>query len=331
MAGSWLRTERRARLRDGPSAGEGRRVHVIEKVRAARGELDQLALPGSGATLERWRALARLGHEDLSVARLAEGHADAGAVLDELGHAVPDGLLGVWAAQPDRLRAEPDADGWVLRGEKAWCSGSLALDHALVTAVAPDGPRLFVVDPGGLEVVPDSWTPLGMEATRSETLVFDGIRVGADDAVGGPGAYVERPGFGHGGCGVAAVWWGGADAVVDALRHAARADDGLLGPLGEATADLEGAWALLATAAAEIDAHPDDRARADRLALVVRLGVERAARHALDLTTRALGASALCHRPPHAARVADLTVYLSQLNPARSAVALGRTAIGGAP
>jgi alkylation response protein AidB-like acyl-CoA dehydrogenase len=302
---------------------------VIEKVRAARSELDQLPLPGSGATLDRWRALARLGREDLSVARLAEGHVDARAILHELGHPVPVGLLGVWAAQPDRLRAEPVDDGWSLRGEKAWCSGSLALDHALLTATAPDGPRLFVVDPGELAVVPGSWTPMGMEATRSETLVFDGTLVGADDAVSGPAAYVERPGFGHGGCGVAAVWWGGADAVVDALRQAARTADDLLGPLGEATAALEGAWALLATAAAEIDAHPDDRARADRLALVVRLAVERDARHALDLTTRALGASALCHRPQHAARVADLTVYLSQLNPARSAVALGRTVIGG--
>ena len=52
-----------------------------------------------------------------------------------------------------------------------------------------------------------------------------------------------------------------------------------------------------------------------------------AARHALDVTTRALGASALCHQPEHAARVADLTVYLSQLHPFRSAVALGRAMV----
>jgi alkylation response protein AidB-like acyl-CoA dehydrogenase len=305
-------------------------VHAIEKTRAALAELDQLPLPGAGATLARWRALAALGREDLSVARLAEGHADAVAILRELDHPVPDGLLGVWAAQPDRLTAEPSGAGWVLRGEKAWCSGSLALDRALVTATAPDGPRLFVVGPGGLEIVPGSWTPMGMEATRSDTLVFDAVRVGADDAVGGPGAYVERPGFGHGGCGVAAVWWGGADAVADALRLAAGpgAPDDVLAALGEVTADLDAAWAVLAVAAAEVDAHPGDRDRADRRALAVRLAVERSARHVLDLTTRSLGAAALCHRPAHAARVADLTVYLSQLHPARSAVALGRTVSG---
>jgi alkylation response protein AidB-like acyl-CoA dehydrogenase len=299
-------------------------VHAIEGARALVPELDRLPLPGSGATLDRWRALADLGREDLSRARLAEGHADARAILVELGHPVPTGLLGVWAAQPDRLRAEPAEGGWRLRGEKAWCSGSRALDRALVTATADDGPRLFLVDPAGLDVVPDSWRPMGMAATRSDTLVFGGVPVGAADAVGGPGAYVERPGFGHGGCGVAAVWWGGADAVVDALRAAGGGDERDR-VLGEATAALEAGWATLAAAARAIDADPADRAAADRRALVVRLAVERAARTALDLTVQALGASALCHRPDHAARVADLTVYLSQLDRSGSATALGRT------
>jgi alkylation response protein AidB-like acyl-CoA dehydrogenase len=172
---------------------------------------------------------------------------------------------------------------------------------------------------------------MGMEPTRSDTLRFEGVRLRAEDEVGGPRAYVERPGFGHGGAGVAAVWWGGADAVVDALRAAARrpgAPDDVPAALGEATVAIEGAWAVLATAANEIDARPDDRPRADRTALVVRLAVERAARHALEVTTRALGASALCHQPDHAARVADLTVYLSQIHPVRSAAALGQTVAG---
>ena len=40
-----------------------------------------LPLPGSGRTRERWAALADLAGEDLSLARLAEGHADALAIL----------------------------------------------------------------------------------------------------------------------------------------------------------------------------------------------------------------------------------------------------------
>jgi hypothetical protein len=67
--------------------------------------------------------------------------------------------------------------------------------RALVTATAPDGARLVVVDPAALAVVPGSWTPMGMEATRSDTLVFDDVAVDVDGAVSGPGADVERPGF----------------------------------------------------------------------------------------------------------------------------------------
>ena len=48
------------------------------------GRLD-LPLPGGGRTRERWALLADLAGEDLSLARLAEGHADALAILSELG------------------------------------------------------------------------------------------------------------------------------------------------------------------------------------------------------------------------------------------------------
>ena len=50
----------------------------------ASGRLD-LPLPGGGRTWERWAVLADLAGEDLSLARLSEGHADALAILAELG------------------------------------------------------------------------------------------------------------------------------------------------------------------------------------------------------------------------------------------------------
>jgi hypothetical protein len=52
------------------------------------GRLD-LPLPGAGATRERWAAFADLAGEDLSLARLCEGHADAVAILAELGGPSP--------------------------------------------------------------------------------------------------------------------------------------------------------------------------------------------------------------------------------------------------
>src|SRR5690349_8716623 len=65
----------------------------------ASGDLD-LPYPGSGETRRRFAALELLGSFDLSLARLAEGHLDARAILEEASHDAPEGTLGVWAAGP---------------------------------------------------------------------------------------------------------------------------------------------------------------------------------------------------------------------------------------
>jgi len=63
------------------------------------GELD-LPRPGGGHTARRWAVLADWGGRDLSLARLAEGHVDALAILAEAGRApVKQALYGVWASR----------------------------------------------------------------------------------------------------------------------------------------------------------------------------------------------------------------------------------------
>ena len=63
--------------------------HAAAFIAAAEsGRLD-LPLPGSGQTRERWARLISLAAEDLSLARLGEGHADALAILAELGGPAP--------------------------------------------------------------------------------------------------------------------------------------------------------------------------------------------------------------------------------------------------
>ena len=203
-----------------PAALPADDVGPLLRAGLAAGALD-LPLPGAGRTLERWTALAELSAADLVLGRLAEAHADAVAILAELGGAAPDGLWGVWAAEPPTARVEAvrTGDGWVLEGRKAWCSGALVLDAALVSAHADDGRRLFAVDVADVVPVPGTWAAVGMAASGSVAVDLD--RVPARP-VGGPGAYLDRPGFWHGGAGVAACWYGGALGAARVLRTAAR-------------------------------------------------------------------------------------------------------------
>jgi hypothetical protein len=291
----------------------------------------ELPLPGGGRTRERWEALAAVAEEDLSVGRLAEGHTDALAILAELGadSPPPGSRWGVWAAQPPGpgVTASPAAGGWRLDGTKQYCSGARTLTHALVTATAPDGNRLFAVSTRDLIPVPGTWPATGMAG--SDTLDVDFTDIGAEP-VGGPGSYNGRPGFAHGGAGVAACWYGGARGVGQTLlATAAKRDVGphALAHLGAVDLALHTARTALEVAAAQIDADPLDREhdgwrRAQRL----RALIEATATEVMERTGRALGAGPLTHNEAHSRRVADLTVYLRQHHAERDLAELGRLA-----
>jgi alkylation response protein AidB-like acyl-CoA dehydrogenase len=299
------------------------------------GRLD-LPLPGGGRTWERWAALADLAGEDLSLARLSEGHADALAILAELGPAEsgtappPAGSRwGVWAAQPPGpgLTASRAAGGWRLDGIKRYCSGARSCTHALVTAAAPDGNRLFAVATDDLAPVAGTWPATGMAGSDTLDVEFTGI---PGEPVGEPGGYTERPGFAHGGAGVAACWYGGARGVGQTLLAAAAKRD--IGPhalahLGAVDIALQTARDSLARAAAEIDADPENQEHGGwRRTLRVRALVEATATEVMTRVGRALGAGPLCHDEAHGRRVADLTVYLRQHHAERDLAELGTLA-----
>lgn len=283
-----------------------------------------LPLPGSGATLDRFRALAALGVDDPVRARLGEGHVDAVAILAELdGPAPGEHVWGVWAAKPDSVVAETVRDGWVLTGDRPWCSGAGVCTRALVTARAPDGIRLFAVDPRDDTAVPleGTWPAVGMAASDTRTVRF--LRT-PGVAVGGPGSYTQRPGFTHGGIGVAACWYGGAAGIAGRLLSGTRTgldDPFAIAHLGSLDAALAGAAVLLREAATRIDADPGQPC--PLLAARTRAVVEAAAWTCLDAVGRALGAEPLGHDRSHARRVADLTVYLRQSHAERDLAALG--------
>ncbi len=291
------------------------------------GALD-VPLPGSGFTKERWGAFADLAAEDLSLARLGEGHADAVAILAELQgpSPVPASRWGVWAANPPgpNVTASRRAGRWVLHGAKQYCSGARVCTHALVTAAADDGPRLFAVEVTDTSPRTDTWPATGMAGSDTLDVEFPGV---AALPVGPPGGYTDRPGFSHGGVGVAACWYGGARAVARALLDAAAKRD--VGPhalahLGAVDLGLRTAHAALGQAAEEIDADPADLHGTGPLrALRVRALTEAVATDVLRRTGRALGAGPLGHDEAHSRAVADLTVYLRQHHAERDLARLG--------
>jgi len=314
-------------------SGPEPRVAAAQALAAAVGSGRlELPLPGGGRTRDRWAALAALAEEDLSLGRLAEGHTDAVAILAELGADLPSpgSRWGVWAAQPPGpgLTASPAGAGWRLDGTKQYCSGARSLTHALVTATAPDGTRLFAVETRDLVPLPGTWPATGMAGSDTLDVDFSGIQA---EPVGEPGAYTGRPGFAHGGAGVAACWYGGARGVGHTLLAAAAKRD--VGPhalahLGAVDVALHTARIALDAAAAEIDADPQDRDHDGwRRAQQLRALVEATATEVMARTGRALGAGPLAHNEAHSRRVADLTVYLRQHHAERDLAELGGIAV----
>lgn len=299
-----------------------------------------LAGPGEGHTRELWEVLASLGASDLTLARIVEPHLDAVAILRQAGipeNRWPRGLLGVYAAEGPgrRLTAENqpgNGEIWTLSGDKPWCSLASQVGGFLVTAFVSNSERaLFLVDRSAHPaptVVDGTWASRGLAAVESPALSFKGVPA---VPVGGPGWYLERPGFAWGGMGVAAVWHGGAVGVARRLHAQARQRElDQIGQmhLGSVDGALHRSRAVLDEAARLIDAGLATGADGARLALRVRQTARASAESVLAAAAHAMGPAPLTGEELHARRVADLTVYLRQEHAERDQAALGRGIAG---
>lgn len=293
---------------------------------------DPLPYPGGGRTAERHHRLAAIAREDVSLARLAEAHFDACAILHEAGRsAVPGALYGVWASEipGQQLGFEPDdAGGVFFSGTKRFCTGAGIVDRALLTLGAPE-PRLIDVD---LRAERDridydlaGWQTEAFAATGTATATFRGVRVATSDFVGQTGFYIGRPGFWHGACSPASCWAGAALGLVDFANRQKRNDPHTMAHLGGLRAN---AWALesyLTTAGNQIDAAPDDYQQAKRRALTVRHLVEQASTDILRRLTRAYGPYPLAFDAEVTRRYQELDLYLRQSHAERDLEDLARS------
>jgi alkylation response protein AidB-like acyl-CoA dehydrogenase len=295
---------------------------LLAQVRAS-GEL-ALPLPGQGATALRHEALMRWGAKDLSLARIAEAHTDALAILAEAGQSArPDWLYGVWAsdAPAGRLTYTRLANGdGVLRGTKQFCTGATFLEAALVTAHGEAGILLLDVALGDAGIQPQAsgWESAALADTDTVAVDFNDVQVPAQRVVGGPNWYLSRPGFWHGAIGPAACWAGGALSLIEAAARLARKDPHSRAQVG-ALQSLGWAFgAYLDRSGQEIDADPEDKTGEARVrALKVRHLIERACTEVLDRFGRATGPQLLAHDAYVARQHVALTLYIRQCHAER--------------
>jgi len=298
--------------------------------------LDRLPLPGQGQTLARWRALAAVAASNLSLVKLFEGHTDALATLAELGAQAPAAARtwAVWGAEPPGNRVQAAAlsasDGLapgskvLLTGTKAWCSGAQSVDHALVTAWLSDTERCLVavnlLQPA-VQVSSDGWQAVGMADSASVDVQ---LRNATGTLVGQPGAYLSRPGFQHGGAGIAACWYGASARIAGQLLRTCRshAEPHALAHLGAVDVALSATAALLRATAAHIDAQPDQPWT--REVNRTRLAAEATAQQVLQHVPRALGPGPFCKDRSLALLLADLPIFIRQSHAERDLAALGQ-------
>ena len=288
-----------------------------------------LPAPGAaaGATLQRWRALAALAAQDLAACKLAEAHWDALTILQDLGVQPPPQarIWSVWAAENPRarLQLQSAAQGLELVGSKSWCSGAHITTHALLTCEdAEHGPCFAMVDMGapGIAIDSQGWQALGMRHVQTPQVYFahtPAISLGARSV------YLQRPGFWHGGAGIAACWYGAACEIAQLLRTRLHADQPhAAAHLGAMFTQLRAARAMFHQLAQRIDAAPGQPWVEEVQAL--RAFVRGLASDIIERSARAMGPGPLCTDAEHAQRCADLAVWCTQQHAEKDDADLGR-------
>lgn len=110
-----------------------------------------------------------------------------------------------------------DGTGWTLTGRKLFVSGVEAADHLLLNVRVDGGPAFFGVDRDDTMSLPPIDQTIGMRATRSRTILFEGTSLSRDRLCGPPPAdYANLITVGFG-----ALSIGIAESAIDALTESA--------------------------------------------------------------------------------------------------------------
>lgn len=316
----------------------------------ARASYDSRGVFDGGRTVEL-DALRRMGWRNPSLGRLYEGHFNAVLLIMLYGTSaqraiarrdVKAGLLfGVWNTQADDpVTMHRHGSGFALRGSKTWASGARSVTRPLITARLPGGGiQLCLIPMERIHAFVDdsTWRPLGMEASESFRVCFDGAEITTDDIIGESDDYEREPWF-HGGALRFAAVHAGIIERLAAETHAFLVDTNRdkdpmqIARAGELRIGAQGArnWLDSGIAAWEIfDRDPGEQtSRAvTAMADMARLAIERVGLDALELCIRAVGARGLVAPFPFASLVRDLTMYLRQPAPDSALARVGIDAL----
>lgn len=307
---------------------------VRSSVDAMRDAVRQVAHERRGVWVGPFDALVttltEVGRLDLCLGRLVEGHADAMRILDQAGVAPRAGVYGVWASRSagTGVKASPEGVGWRLSGESRFSSGIDLIDRALVPGwVDDDTHLLFDVDATAVHPDRTSWQTSAMDASRSFTVGVD-VPAREDDIVGPPGFYLRRPGFAVGGLEVAAVWLGGAQAVLDEVVEGLRRFSPTAHQQRRVGTMEQSLWQARVAVDSTVRRLPDLHADAlDQETAAARTAVVETCERVVDEAGRIVGPAGLSGNRRLARTLADLTIYARQHHVDLTLQSLGRHAL----
>ena len=289
-------------------------------------------------TLDLLQILWHIGRGNLAVGRLYEGHVNALQLVKWFGNdeqksryfaeANDDQLFAVWNTQAGNGICFEDAEsGAIMRGAKTFCSGAGSVTRPIVTGEASDGWQMCVVptETAQLEIDPSWWQPMGMRASASFAVDFDGTTLRNEDLLGNAGDYYRQPAFSGGAIRFCAVQLGGAAGIVEGtrrfLREVGRADDAFQSArVGRMTMKVQSGWQWLRDAARmwdDLGANPvaceaATAARMVAFAAMMRLATEEICLDVVALCQQSVGARGLMRNEPFERQSRDLTIYLKQ-------------------
>ena len=183
------------------------------------GELVRLVAKGdpSTATILTMHSGAGVGLAELTRDTLGAFFADELLAGKRFANALSEPTSGNRFLNPQQ-EARPVDGGWALDGTKRFVSGSEIADYLLVNALVDGEPVFFGVVPDETLTIIPIWDTLGLRATRSQLLAFDGtvLRREYRGRPSRPGDFAIIP------AGLPAISLGIADAALDALIAHAR-------------------------------------------------------------------------------------------------------------